>query len=388
MNVQIRDAAALRRVTPPMLSAYLESRGWERRQIWRRRIAAWSVERDGRSREILAPLRESSDAYAVRMSEVVAALSETEERSQLDVYYDLLAAGADAIRLRSLNGVGAAEWSLDESADVLENARKLIVAAARSAERPGAPVHRGRASAVVAEYARGVEPILGYGGGRELTLHSRTPASYADSQPDFGDDVKPPFARQVTLALNNGLREAAQAAQAAQAGESIKMSFERAAREGANANLCEAVAALAKREHGIGVGVSWAASRPSKEMNGEFSFHESLADALGDGAKWLRSVSPFTDAHVTGEIIRLSRYEKEDFDGQTVVVMYEFDSRPITLHVKFEDADRDKVIRAFDDGLEVSLYGDVHLEGRRHVLKNPRDFTVLGLNTEDGQTGR
>ena len=64
--------------------------------------------------------------------------------------------------------------------------------------------------------------------------------------------------------------------------------------------------------------------------------------------------------------------------------MYEFDSRPITLHVKFEDADHDKVIRAFDDGLEVSLYGDVHLEGRRHVLKNPRDFTVLGLNSEDG----
>ena len=99
MNVQIRDAAALRRVNPPMLRAYLESRGWSRREIWRDRIAVWSAERDGRSQEILAPLRESSDAYAVRMSEVVATLSETEERSQLDVYYDLLAAGADAIRL-------------------------------------------------------------------------------------------------------------------------------------------------------------------------------------------------------------------------------------------------------------------------------------------------
>ena len=94
MNVQIRDAAALRRVTPPMLRAYLESRGWSRQQTWRGRIAVWSVERDGHSREILAPLRESSDAYAMRMSEAVAALSETEERSQLDVYYDLLAADA------------------------------------------------------------------------------------------------------------------------------------------------------------------------------------------------------------------------------------------------------------------------------------------------------
>ena len=387
MNVQIRDAAALRRVTPPMLRAYLESRGWERRQTWRDRIAVWSVERDGRSQEILTPLRESSDAYAVRMSETVAALSETEERSQLDVYYDLLAAGADAIRLRSLNGAGNEEWSLDEGAAVLENARKLILAAARSAERPNSPVHRGRASAVVFEYARGVAPILGYGGGRELTLHSPTPASYADSQTDFGDEVKPPFARQVTLALNGGLREAGKAARAAQAGESINLSFERAAGEGASANLCEAVAALAKLEHGIGVGVSWAASRPSKEPDGEFSFHESLGDALDDGAKWLRSVNPFMDAHVTGEIIHLSRVINEKFDGQAVVV-YELDNRPITLHVKFEESDHDKVIRAFDESLEVSLYGDVHLEGRRHVLKNPRGLLVLGLNPETGKQGR
>ena len=386
MNVQIRDAAALRRVNPTMLRAYLESRGWSRREIWRDRIAVWSAERDGRSQEILAPLRESSDAYAVRISEVVAALSETEERSQLDVYYDLLAAGADAIRLRSLNGVGNAEWTLDESAAVLENARKLLLAAARSAERPGAPVHRGRASGFVSAYMREVAPILGYGGGRELTLHSRTPAAYAGSQLDFGDEMKPPFSRQVTLALNNGLREAEKAARTAQTGETIESSFERAAREGANANLCEAVAALAKREHGIGVGVSWAASRPSQEPDGEFSFHESLADALDAGAEWMKSVNPFTDAHVTGEVVHLSRNIKEDFDGQAVI-MYEFDNRLTALRVKFDVADHDNVIRAFENGLEVSLYGDVHREGRLYFLENPRAFSVLERKPENGQSG-
>lgn len=377
MNVQIRDAAALRQITVPMLRAYLESNGWRRQEIWRGRIAVWSGDRDGNRREILAPLRESSDAYAVRMSEALATLSETEERPQLDVYYSLLAAGADAIRLSSLNGAGKSEWSLDDEVAVLENARKLMLAAARSAERPGAPVHRGRASAVVAEYAGGVIPISGYGGGRGLTLYSRTPASYADSQSDFGDAMSPPFARQVTLALNSGLREAADAAAAAQAGESAPSSFARAARAGASANLCEAVAALAKSERGIRVSVSWAAARPSKEPEGEFSFHESLADALDGGAKWMRSVNPFTDAHVTGEVVHLYRKRKKKFDGQAVLI-YEFDDRPISLRVKFDEADHDEVIRAFDDNLEVSLYGDVHLEGRRHVLKNPRGFSILG----------
>ena len=63
-----------------------------------------------------------------------------------------------------------------------------------------------------------------------MTLRSRPPASYADVHLDFGDGVKPPFARQVTLALNGGLREAEKAARAAQAGEAITISFKRAAR--------------------------------------------------------------------------------------------------------------------------------------------------------------
>ena len=89
----------------------------------------------------------------------------------------------------------------------------------------------------------------------------------------------------------------------------------------------------------------------------------------------LRQNSPFPDAHVTGEIVRLDRQSQEEFDGRAVV-LYQLDDRPVALQVQFEMQDRDEVLRAFRDGLEVSLDGDIHREGRQYVLHNLRNFGV------------
>ena len=135
MDVQIADADALRRISPAMLRAYLEARGWVHEQTWRNRIMVWSYAQGDEIREILVPLREQSDAYPVRISESVGLLAELEDRSQLSVYYDLVGAGADTIRLRSLNGVDQEGWTLGDSVDLLTRARDLVMSAARAAER-------------------------------------------------------------------------------------------------------------------------------------------------------------------------------------------------------------------------------------------------------------
>lgn len=146
MKVKIRDALALRRVSPTILRAYLEAHGWVHVETWRNRILVWSTSSyDGQTHEILPPLREQSDTYAVRIFEAVDLLSELEDRSQLDIYYDLIGAGSDVIRLRPLNGVSQSDWTLGDSVDFLNRARDLILSAARAAERPGQPVYRGRA---------------------------------------------------------------------------------------------------------------------------------------------------------------------------------------------------------------------------------------------------
>ena len=138
----------------------------------------------------------------MRISESVAVISETEERSQLDVHYDLLAVGADVIRLCSLNRAGQSEWSLSDRAEFFTCARDLVSAAARAADRPGQAVYRGRASARVADYIRSVDSLPGYGSASELVLHSRVPAGY-EVQGDLGDAFEAPFPRRATIALKH-----------------------------------------------------------------------------------------------------------------------------------------------------------------------------------------
>lgn len=104
MKVQIEDVDALRKVSRTALRAYLQSNGWIHTETWRNRILIWSKECDGRNRDILMPLHEDSSSYATRIYEAVSLLAKLENRSQLDVYYDLMEAGADVIRLRLLNG--------------------------------------------------------------------------------------------------------------------------------------------------------------------------------------------------------------------------------------------------------------------------------------------
>ncbi len=374
MDVQIRDAAALRRVSPDRLRAYLQAHDWEQAEVWRNRIMVWSVTRGEQVNEILIPLRERSDAYAVRISEAVALLAEIEERSQMEVYYDLVGAGADVIRLRPLNGAGQSGWTLGDSVEFLTRARDLVVAAARAAERPGQAVYRGRASGQVADYVRSVRPLPGYEAGPELTLHSEVPTGYG-MQEDLGDAFRAPFPRQATIALNNGLREADKTAAAVISGKDITDVFEAAPSQGVSANFCDAVADLARRGHGIGVSLSWAAVRPAEAYNGEFQFAESAADVFTQGAQLLRQNNPFTDAHVIGEIVLLDRERQEEFDGRGVVVC-ELDGRPIALHVQFPISDYDEVWRAFRDGIQISVNGDIHREGRKYTLQDPRNFAI------------
>ncbi len=378
MNVQIRDATAFRRISPVMLHTYLEAKGWSHQETWRNRVTVWVKEHEGQSYKILALLREWAATYAAHISEAVSTFSTMEERSQLDVYYDLLGAGADVIRLRSLNGFGHSDLSLIDSVSLLNCARDLLRAAARTAEHPGLPVYRDGISGELTEYLQGIHPLPGYGAGYECTLHSRIPAGYG-VQDDLGDSVRAPFARRTTIALNNGLREAGKVAEAVLGGEEIA-SFEKSVPQGISANFLGALAELSRQGNGISVSLAWAPVRPSNlpdASDAEFTFPESSADVFAEGAEFLRQTSPFRNAHVTGEVVRLNREPREEFDGQAAV-LFDLDGRPVALEVQFDEADHDEVVQAFREGIMIRVDGDIQREGRQYWLKNPRNFSLVG----------
>ena len=374
MDVLIRDAAALRRITPVALQAYLETHGWGRQEVWKHRIAEWGCEIGGEYRQILVALREYSDTYAVRIAEAISSLSEVEQRSQLEVYHDLIGSGADVIRVHPLNGAGRKENSLGDTVELLSYARDLMLAAARAAESPGRPVYRGRASSQISNYLQGVRALPGYGDGRPLTLHSVVRAGY-DVQQDLGDEVAAPFERRVTLALNQYLNESVKIAEAVLGGTETALPGESDSPK-VSANFYDAVAALARQEQGFRIELDWASVRPAKVPGNKAMFPESYADIFIERAERLRRNSPFWDAHITGEVVRLGRERQEEFDGQAILIA-ELDERPVALQVHFGAEHRDAVLKAFRDSLEVSLDGDIHRQGRQYELRNPRNFSVL-----------
>ena len=374
MNIEIHDRETFGRVTLAGLSAYLEARGWERRDNWRGRMIVWGCDRGEEYAELLTPIREHSSAYAVRIGEAISELATWEGRSSVEVFQDLLAARADVIRFRSLNGSGGTDRSLVDGAALLDMSRDLLGAAARGADRPGEAVYRWRPSGVVTGYLREVRAVFGVRGWDDFALHSPVPADYG-FQADLGDDYSPPFSRQAMLALHQGLSQASLVRDEVMAGSDVTEMFGAAVNRGLNANLCEALAGLVERSHGVSVGLAWASVRPRDVSVEDFSFSESSADVLRGGAEWLRRTSPYLDAHIVGEVVILARETDEPFDGQAVLA-YELDGKPVSLHVQFPEESRDTVIRSFRDGIPVSLAGDIYREGRRYVLRSPRNVNL------------
>ena len=299
MKVQIRDRKALSSLSVGNLRFYLISHGWNDEGPWGNRPATiYTKERGGQNWEILAPSLDTLGDYAESMAEAVKVLAEVEERSQLDVFYDLSAAGSDVIRMRAVNGAAGKSLSLSQSAGFFSEAYRLLVAAARATEKPRA-VYRGKMSADVAKYLDEVCLVPGYGEGYALTLHA--PAHVGNGAPipsknqkspagmgveeNFGGDLYAP-SRRATYTLARALEHANEAIDETIAGDAFKL-FEKGVQYGISARLCDSVAKLAMMARGIEIDIVWAERRPSDAAH--FRFSEKSAGILLEVAKYFRS---------------------------------------------------------------------------------------------------
>ena len=373
MIVQIRDRDALSSISIVSLRAYLNSRDWTDAGIWGERpITVFAKEHEGRTWEILVPHRDTTGGYAENMAESVAVLAAVEERSELDVFYDLAATGADVIQVRSVNGRVRGSLSLRQSAGMLNDAYRMLEAGARAAEKPRA-IYRGKLSADVAEYLDSVHPLPGYAQGYALTLHSPVPVGF-ERQEDLGDDFHAPFSRLVTIKLAQGLRHSSEALERVVSNDTLEP-FRESVDSGVSANLCDSLAELAKQGNGVAIDLTWAGVRPSNVPDSSFRFSPASADILMEAAKSLRRREPSYDEQIVGLVVRLEK-EPPEFEGKATIASV-WDGRLTRMNVEFEQELYDAVISAFRDQTEVSLDGDVHPSGRGYELRNPRNLSVV-----------
>ena len=372
MKVEIRDREALSSLSLLSLRTYLKSRGWVDEGEWGKRATIYSTEHEGKRWEYLCPLRDTVVDYAECMAEAVEILAKVEERSELDVFHDLAGAGADVIRLRSLNGVAREALSLGQSVEMLSDAYDMLASAARAVEKPKA-TFRGKVSANVADYLNDVQPLPSYHEGYALTLHSPVPAGIG-TQTDFGDAFTAPFPRRATSQLARALGHTTHAIAKAVVENTLEP-FRQGVGKGVSANLCDAVAELAINGRGIAIGLFWADVRPSNIPDSHFQFTENSADILTEAAKFLRINEPSLDERIMAQVVRLERQPNE-FDGKAVILT-SLDGRFVHLKVTFEQSVYDMVIQAFQERSLISMTGDIYPEGNGYVLKRPHNLTFL-----------
>lgn len=373
MLVQIRDRAALSSLSIVSLRSYLKSHGWSDEGAFGKRPAAiYTKEHGGRSWEMLVPLRDTIADYAESMAESVAVLADAEERSQLDVFRDLSSTGADVIRIRSATEEERDSISLRKSAEMHNDAYTMLLSAARAVERPQA-AYRGNMSSDVAEYLDSVQSLPGYHEGYALTLHSPVPAGIG-MQEDLGDDFRAPFSRRATSTLARALGRTNTAIAEAVARDTLEP-FEEAVSDGVSANLCDSVAEMAGKGHGIEISVVWAGTRPSDHPDPRFRFSAYSADILLEAAKSFRQNKPSYDEQIVAQVVKLERKPRE-FDGRADILSTR-DERLVRIQVEFDQSVYDTVIQAFQEQRSISLEGDVHPHGRGYELRNPRNLIIL-----------
>ena len=372
MKVEIRDREALESLSLVSLLSYLKSHEWIDDGPWGRGIAnLYLKEHSGKTYDIIVPIRDTLPDYAQAMSEAVEAIATVEERSELDVFYDLAGANADVIRMRAPNGASQGALSLRQNADMLNDAYRLVASAARAAEKPQA-AYRGGMSAEVSEYLDSIQPMPSYYEGHSLTLHSPVPAGIG--QTDMGDYYYSPFPRQATHKLALALQHASAAIDEALFVDALDP-FERIVEHGVSANLCDSVAALAKKGHGIEIGLIWAEVRPSNVSDSKFRFSDKSADVLTEAAKSFRRNEPSFDERITARVVRLEK-EPPEFDGKAVMLSMR-DDRLVRIRVEFDPQVYDRVIEAFRELRTINLDGDVHRVGNTYELRNPRNLILM-----------
>lgn len=385
MKATITDSETLQSLRPAEVAAYLRSHQWEISREIGDKGAVWhQKEEPQRSLELLLPLRRDLDDYAERMGEVLQVLEVAEARSQLDLLRDITEATADVIGIR-LQGAAYDDGSvpIEQAAQVVEQARELMLAAACSTVQPR-QVFRTRKPAQAIDYMQKVRLGQTERGSYVLNIRSAVPPRFSEGlasnslAQSFADSDEP-FERRVTLTLARALR-ITRSALAHIAVTSDVTPFQAAVTEGVSANLCAALAGLntGGSAQSVEINFRWSPMRSlprGTEPPSRIRLSSDMLVTLAEVARELKERVAYEDFELNGVVTALHREQGEGKGQITITGLVDGGLRKIL--VDLEPNAYNLAIHAHFQQLSVACEGELEREGRSYRLKNPRGFLVV-----------
>ena len=377
MNIDASDIALAESVTPRGVHAYLAVNGWMKLGPCHGNTGDVYCLREDERESVLVPASTRFADYVTRLMQLAETLGRVENRGRSTVLSDLSLAEVDLIRVCFPKAYDDSSIPLSAGVGLLDESRKLLLAAACSASRPQRLFRAGRnqkAAAYVEHVRLGhTEP-----GSFVVNLLAPVTPSLTKSESTQLPLLEPPFERRVAQMLVSGLRASREATELVNRGEDID-AFEERIGKGVSANLCQATANLINTGEGLGVSVSWALTRqPRDDQTDEravVAFAPSDAPVLEEAARILSDRQERVDERIDGYISALTRDQSET-DG-TVTIKAVIDGALASVKADFSSLEYTRITDAHNRRLSVSLEGDLQREGQRWRLMNPRDLTVI-----------
>ncbi len=377
MRVQVRDAEALRAVSPDALSAWAQAEGWSRTERYGDHADVYAA--PGKP-EIILPQTQQLADYASVVFRLIEIFAVEAKQDEFSLYRDLVTADRDVVRIRTVAGEDGSV-SVDGGVSLVQGARDLLLAAACSLRSRPQRLYRAGANREAAALVSGIRLGQTEQGSFVVTLLT-PPIVGRQTQPslfpedEMGDDCDE---RQLTRRLAEAVAAARQAAEEAVSGGGG--AFEDAVDRGVSANLCEALAALVEPFPTLDVGVHWALTRPLNAPRQTVRFSKADAPILRAAARSFRAREPKPDTTLFGFVQRLQRPEAED-DG-TIGLRARIDDCIRSVAVVLKQSDYEAAIRAHKDKALVQLRGDLERTGERWRLLNPELVSVLPPEGEE-----
>lgn len=256
MRARITDSAALRKISPSQIMAYLQARGAKQVGTFSDRAAIWAL---GKEEFLVSVAAEFAD-YAYRVADILAALERVEERSQLEIMDDLQEVGFDVVRIGGAPNEGMSEaFGIVRVVDLLTHARDLLMTAACAAatRKACSPAERSRDAE---QYMQGVRlgKLEGYG----FAVRLLAPVKPVQKSTDSSADQYSHYERSVVSTLQELLETLCLAAQKVSLDGSVQH-FEKGIVREDNANLCAALTGIRKALDSkcLEIGITYSATR-------------------------------------------------------------------------------------------------------------------------------
>ena len=368
MKVDIRDADALRAVTPEALTAYAQAAGWSVQERYGEHSDVYVAEG---LPDIIIPRTERLGDYASVVARMIDVFAQVADQDELTVYRSLVTADRDVVRVR----VGESDdgsVTLDDGANLIGGAQDMLASAARSL-RDRRSVYHGRMDREAEDLLKRVRLGQTDQGSFVVTLLTPVvPRQVPTLVPD-PEDRNAPIERRLTRRLVEALHAAREMVERTAAGDDG--AFDESVASGVSANLCEALVRIIQPFPTLDVGVSWARTRSTAGPDALVRFGRANAALLKEVARSLRERAPRPDVHLPG-FVHLLKRDQADVDG-TIGLAADVDGRQQSVLAILDREDYERAAQAHQDKVPVVLAGDLDRVGKRWRLLNARLENVI-----------